>query len=115
MIKVTIALFGFFGVLFSIADYETPAFENYQVSNCVKRTNFISVGEQIKEARLEKKMSLEELAKRSTLTITQLTNVEAGKAEPVKKITIEIEKILEASFVYNGCLLYTSPSPRDRG
>ena len=99
MIKVTIALFGFFGVLFSIADYETPTFEGYQVSNCVKRSNFITVGEQIKEARLEKKMTIDELAKRSNLTIKQLENVEAGKAEPIKDITI--------------CLLYTSPSPRD--
>ena len=102
MIKITIALFGFFGVLFSIADYETPAFENYQVSNCVKRTNFITVGEQIKDARIEKKMSIEELAKRSELTIKQLKNVEAGKAEPIRDVTIQIEKILEASFIYEG-------------
>ena len=102
MIKVTIVLFGFFGVLFSIADYETPAFENYHISNCEKRSNFITVGEQIKEARIAKKMSIEDLAKRSDLSIKQLKNVEAGKAEPVKDITINIEKILEASFIYEG-------------
>ncbi len=102
MIKATIALFGFFAVLFSIADYETPAFDNYQISNCAKRSNFITLGEQIKEAREEKKMSIGELAKRSNLSIKQLKNVESGRAEPVKEITIEIEKILEASFIYEG-------------
>ena len=102
MIKVIISAFGFLSVLFSIADYETPSFENYQVSNCSNCTNFVTVGEQIKEARLEKKMSMEKLAKQSGLTIKQLKDVEAGKAEPIKKIVVKIEKILEATFVYGG-------------
>ncbi len=102
MIKVIITAFGFFGVLFSIADYETPTFENYQISNCTKGSNFVTVGEQIKEARLEKNMSMEELAKRSDLSIKQLKNVEAGRAEPIKEIVVNIERILEASFIYGG-------------
>ena len=102
MTKIVLAVFGFCSILFSIADYEAPSFENYQASNCVTRTNFITIGEQIKEARIEKKMSINELAKRSELSIKQLKNVEAGKAEPVKDVTIKIEKILEASFVYEG-------------
>ena len=102
MIKVIITAFGFLSVLLSVADYETPAFENYQVSNCINSTNFVTVGEQIKEARLEKKMSMEELAKRSDLSVKQLKNVEAGKAEPIKEIVVNIEKILEASFIYGG-------------
>lgn len=102
MTKIVIAVFGFCSLLFSIADYEAPSFENYQVSNCVQRSNFVTIGQQIKEARIEKKMTLDELAQRSTLSFNQLRNVEAGKAEPVKDITIKIEKILEASFVYEG-------------
>jgi len=102
MTKVAIAIISFYTVFITVTGYETPAFENYQVSNCTNNSNFITLGEQIKDARKEKKMSIHELSKRCNLSVNQLKDVEAGKAEPMKTITVQIEKILEASFVYEG-------------
>ena len=66
----------------------------------------VKFGHRIKELRLKQNISQEELAFRCGLSKNYISDVERGTRNVSLK---SIEKIA------NGCLLYTSPSPRDRG
>ncbi len=68
---------------------------------------FISVGQQIKEARKQKGMTIEALARIIELTPKQLLTIELGDATPTKDIIGEIEQLLECEIILDGYIQST--------
>ena len=64
-----------------------------------------TIGKNIRKYRLAKKLRQEDLAEKTGLTANYIGMVERGEKIP------SLETFLT---ILNACLLYTSPSPRDR-
>ena len=75
--------------------------------------------DRIRLARQKKGMTQKEVSIESKISIQELQSIETGKMRPPDAIIEKLEKffnikITEDVAVYSPCLLYTSPSPRDR-
>ena len=59
-------------------------------------------------------ISLDEESLKSSARVAD-QNIKAGKAEQLEGLPLIIKDNIDTSMLITTCLLYTSPSPRDRG
>ena len=80
----------------------------------------IEVGNKIREARLQKGYTQQVLAEKAGIGEMYVSEIERGVKMPSLNLFVKIITALDVSADYvlrdalpSGCLLYTSPSPRD--
>ena len=81
----------------------------------IRKETTDNVESKMKEASIEAKNRVDSIMTESSRKIEQLRQQEIPSAElEVKRNQLEIQKELLSSTKDMACLLYTSPSPRDR-
>lgn len=58
-----------------------------------------SLGEQIKDARKSKDLSIDELAIKLDISIKNLSNIEENRAVPTRELIVDIEDILKCEII----------------
>ena len=72
------------------------------------------LAELVKEAREARELSQRQLSATIEMSGSYIANLEKGNIQPTVKTLKKISHTLRLPYAVLACLLYTSPSPRDR-
>jgi|TARA_R110000803_G_scaffold64080_1_gene124901 ribosome-binding protein aMBF1 (putative translation factor) len=76
--------------------------EQNEKEETLEKTDYVSIGEQIRKERLKQNLSQQELADKVNMTQNALSKVEDGLATPIHMKLFEIQDVLGVEFTIKG-------------